>query len=82
MIIFGLETLEQKIFTGDIMLRSLFYKIKWLFAKGKDDVLIVERDAFAQEMMEKFNGNTELLKAIEQGMNKYAKKNEYVSLTD
>ncbi len=63
------------------MFRSFCYKIKCLFAK-EEDVLIVERDAFAQEMKEKFNGNTELLKAIEQGMNKYAKKNEYVSLTD
>jgi hypothetical protein len=33
-------------------------------------------------MKEKFKGNTALLKAIEEGMNRYAKKKEYVSLAD
>jgi len=63
---------------------SLVGKIRTLFAKEEkqEGVVIVERDEFAQKMREKFRGNTELLKAIEECMNRSVKKHEYVSLTD
>ena len=63
------------------MFNSLIYRIKSLFMK-EEEVDIVGRKEFAQEMKAKFRGNTELLQAIEKGMNKYAKKDEYVSLTE
>ncbi len=62
--------------------RSLIFRIKSLFRKDEEGVVIVEREEFAREMKEKFRGNTELLKAIEKGLNRYAKKNEFISLTD
>jgi len=62
--------------------RSLIFRIRYLLGKEEEGVIIVEREEFAREVREEFRGNTELLKAIEKGMNKYAGKNEYVSLTD
>lgn len=41
-----------------------------------------EMEDFAREMMEDFRGNTRLLKAIEEGMNRNAGPRERVSLTD
>lgn len=64
------------------MFRSLIFRIKSLLGKEEEGVVIVEREEFAREVKEEFSGNTEMLKAIEKGMNKYAKKEEYVSLTD
>jgi len=64
------------------MFNSLIYRIKSLFQKEEEGVIIVDRKEFAEEIKEDFNGNQELLKAIEKGMNKYAPKKEYVSLTD
>jgi len=65
-------------------LSSFFSKIRAIFLKDKaeEGVIVVEREEFAREMKEKFRGNTALLKAIEEGMNRKAKKHEYVSLTD
>jgi hypothetical protein len=63
-------------------LSSFFSKIRSLFRKQEEGVVVVEREEFAREMKEKFKGNTRLLKAIEEGMNRKAKKHEYVSLTD
>ena len=63
------------------MIKSLIFRIKSFFKK-EEGVVIVDRKEFAREMKEDFKGNTALLKAIEKGMNKYAKKEEYVSLTD
>ena len=60
----------------------LFSKLTSLLRKQEEGVVVVEREEFAQEMREKFRGNTRLLKAIEKGMNRKAKKHEYVSLTD
>ncbi|GEM_PF-1946619 len=54
----------------------------WINITALEDEDIVEREEFTREVREEFRGNTELLKAIEKGMNKYAGKNEYVSLTD
>ena len=48
----------------------------------EEGAVVVEREQFAQEMREKFRGNTALLKAIEEGMNRKAGRHEYVSLTD
>ncbi len=64
------------------MFNSLIFKIKSLLRKADEGVVIVEREEFAREVKEEFRGNRELLTAIEKGMNKYAKKEEYVSLTD
>ncbi|MEI6259563.1 MAG: hypothetical protein WCR46_06625 [Deltaproteobacteria bacterium] len=64
------------------MIKSLIFRLKSLFKKEEEGVVIVEREEFAKEMKEKFKGNTALLKAIEEGMNRYAKKKEYVSLAD
>ena len=64
------------------MLRKLICIIKLKLGIEDKGVVIVDREVFAKEMMEKFKGNTELLKAIEKGMNKYSKKEEYVSLLD
>ena len=63
-------------------LSSFFSKIRSLFKKQEEGVVVVEREEFARDMKEKFKGNTELLKAIEKCMNRKAKKHEYVSLTD
>ncbi|MBF0200460.1 MAG: hypothetical protein HQK66_03935 [Desulfamplus sp.] len=64
------------------MLKSFILRLKSLFEKEEEGVVIVDREEFAREMKEEFKGNTALLKVIEEGMNRYAKKNEYVSLTD
>jgi hypothetical protein len=64
------------------MFKSLVFRIKSLFGREEDGVVIADREEFAEEVKEEFKGNIELLKAIEKGMNKYAKKDEYVSLTD
>ncbi len=62
---------------------KILSKFKSLFEKeNKDGVIVVEREDFAKEMKEKFKGNRELLKAIEECMNRRAKKHEYVKLTD
>ncbi|MDM8550712.1 hypothetical protein QUF72_11565 [Desulfobacterales bacterium HSG2] len=65
-------------------IRSLFLRIRSLFLKdgAEEGVIIVEREEFAQDMREKFRGNTELLKAIERCMNRKAERHEYVSLAD
>jgi hypothetical protein len=65
-----------------VKLSSFFSKIRSLFKKQEEGVVVVEREEFARDMKEKFKGNTELLKAIEKCMNRKAKKHEYVSLTD
>ncbi len=64
------------------MFKSLVFRIKSLFGREEDGVVIADREEFAKEVKEEFKGNIELLKAIEKGMNKYAEKKEYVSLTD
>jgi hypothetical protein len=62
---------------------KIFSKIKALFARNNDEgVIIVERGQFAKEMKEKFGGKIELLKAIEECMNRTVSRNEYVRLTD
>jgi len=55
-------------------IRSLFMKARSLFMKDETEegVIVVEREEFAREMREKFRGNTALLKAIEEGMNRKA----------
>ncbi len=63
-------------------LSSFFSKIRSLFKRQEEGVVVVDREEFARDMKEKFKGNTELLKAIEKCMNRKAKKHEYVSLTD
>jgi len=65
-----------------VKLSSFFSKIRSLFKRQEEGVVVVDREEFAREMKEKFKGNTALLKAIEKGMNRKAKKHEYVSLTD
>lgn len=64
------------------MFNSLIYRIKALFQKTDEGVIIADREEFAEEAKEDFKGNQELLEAIEKGMNAYAKKKEYVSLTE
>jgi hypothetical protein len=62
---------------------KILSKIRSLFRRENEEgVEIVEREEFAKEMKEKFKGNIELLKAIEEGMNRKAKKDEYVRLVD
>jgi hypothetical protein len=76
--------LEQKFRNEDrVMKLSYFFsKIRSLFRKQEVGVVVVEREQFAQEMREKFKGNTELLKAIERCMNRKAERHEHVSLAD
>lgn len=59
-------------------------KIQFLFQKQPYDgnVEFVDRDEFAQELKDDFKGNTELLKAIEERMNKHVKPHQRVSLTN
>ncbi len=64
------------------MFNSLIYRIKSLFQKMDEGVIIADREEFVKKTKEDFKGNQELLKAIEKGMNMYARKKEYVSLTD
>lgn len=63
---------------------SFFSKIRAFFLKNKaeEGVIVVEREEFAREMKEDFKGNTRLLKAIENCMNRNVKEHERVSLTD
>lgn len=74
--------MRNRKFTGVITI--LFEKIRTLFEKEEkqEGVVIVEREEFARKMRKKFRGNTELLKAIEECMNRSVKKHEYISLTD
>jgi len=61
---------------------KILSKIKALFRKNRGETVIVEREQFANEMREKFRGNIDLLKAIEESMNRNVKKDEYVHLTE
>ncbi|MCP4108407.1 MAG: hypothetical protein GY749_23165 [Desulfobacteraceae bacterium] len=61
---------------------KIFSKIKSLFRKDEEGLEIVDREEFAREMKEDFKGNTALLKAIEEGMNRHVKSHERISLTD
>ena len=65
-------------------LSYFFSKIRSLFLKKQKEegVIIVEREDFAREMKEDFRGNTDLLKAIEEGMNRNVMPHERVSLVD
>jgi hypothetical protein len=65
-------------------LSSFFSKIRAFFLKDKTEegVIVVEREEFAREVKEDFKGNTRLLKAIEDCMNRNVKEHERVSLTD
>ncbi len=65
-------------------LSSFFSKIRAFFLKDRaeEGVIVVEREEFAREMKEDFKGNTRLLKAIENCMNRNVKEHERVSLTD
>jgi len=67
---------------GKIMFKTFIFRIKSLFQKEEKGVVIVEREEFAREVKEEFRGNMELLRAVEKGLNKYVRKEEYVSLTD
>jgi hypothetical protein len=60
----------------------MFSRIRALLKKNTGETMIVEREQFAKEMKEKFKGNIELLKAIEECMNRKVKRHEYVSLMD
>ena len=64
------------------MFNSSICRIKSLFQKVDEGVIIADREEFAKETKEDFKGNQELLKAIENGMNRNARKKEYVSLSD
>ncbi len=64
------------------MFKTFIFRIKSLFQKEEKGVVIVEREEFAREVKEEFRGNMELLRAVEKGLNKYVRKEEYVSLTD
>ncbi len=61
---------------------KIFSKIRSLFRKQEQGAVIVDRYEFAQEMKEKFKGNTNLLKAIEECMNRDVRENQRVCLTD
>ncbi len=61
---------------------KILSKIKALFRKDRGETIIVEREQFANEMREKFKGNIDLLKAIEESMNRHVKRDEYVHLTE
>jgi hypothetical protein len=62
---------------------KIFSKIKSLFRKQSEvRIEIVDRDEFAREMKDDFKGNTELLKAIEECMNRNVKPHQRVSLTN
>ena len=75
------KTMKLSSFFSKIRLLSL--RIRSLFSKYEEEgVVVVGREEFAREMKEDFRGNTALLKAIEEGMNRNVKKHERVSLTD
>ncbi len=61
---------------------KIFSKIRELFTRNNESVIVVEREQFAKEMKEKFKGKIELLKAIEECMNRTVNRHEYVRLTD
>ena len=65
-------------------LSAFFSEIRSLFLKDEyeEGVIVVEREDFAKEVMEEFRGNTTLLKAIEECMNRNVKEHERVSLTE
>lgn len=56
--------------------------ISFFRKKIEGRVEIVEREEFAREMKDDFRGNTELLKAIEECMNRNVKPHQRVSLTN
>jgi len=65
-------------------LSAFFSEIRSLFLKDEyeEGVIVVEREDFAKEVMEEFRGNTTLLKAIEECMNRNVKEHERVSLAE
>ncbi len=65
-------------------LSYLFSKVRSLFVKEYEEegVVVVSREDFAREMREDFAGNTRLLKAIEECMNRNVRRDERVSLAD
>ncbi len=66
-----------------LKIRLLSLRIRSLFSKYEEEgVVVVGREEFAREMKEDFRGNTRLLKAIEECMNRNVNKHERVSLTD
>ncbi len=71
----------RSLFLGN---EGVFPKISSLFLKDEEEegVIIVEREEFAQEVREEFRGNTTLLKAIEECMNRNVREHERVSLTE
>jgi len=65
-------------------IRSLFLRIRSLFLRDGEEegAIIMEREEFAREAREEFRGNTTLLKAIEECMNRNVGEHERVSLTE
>ena len=64
-------------------IRLLSLRIRSLFSKYEEEgVVVVGREEFAREVKEDFRGNTALLKAIEEGMNRNVMPHERVSLAD
>ena len=61
---------------------KILSKIRSLFKKQEYKAVVVDRYEFAQEMKKKFRGNINLLKAIEEGMNRNVKPDERVFLID
>ena len=49
--------------------------------KGEEEgVFYLEKEKFANDLKERYRGNTELLKAIEKCLNRNSMKNNYVSM--
>ena len=66
-----------------LKIRLLSLRIRSLFSKYEEEgVVVVGREEFAREVKEDFRGNTALLKAIEEGMNRNVMPHERVSLAD
>jgi len=67
---------------------SFFSKIRSFFFRSsfpkyeEEGVIVMEREEFAREAREEFRGNTTLLKAIEECMNRNVGEHERVSLTE
>jgi len=63
------------------MFNSLIYRIKSLFQKEDERVIIADREEFAKEIIEDCKGKQKLSKAIEKGINVNARKKEYERLS-
>ena len=62
------------------MLKNIFSKLIFFIKREEEGVFYLEKEKFANDLKERYRGNTELLKAIEKCLNRNSIQNNYVSL--